>query len=220
MSSDFSRLTVTFVAGAYALLSPCGYPMLPGYISYYLGITSSLRKAVFHGVACVSGIITVFSTIGAITSLVGSVINPFIPYLELVAGISTILFGLSILFEIDFSPLNLLFKAPKSRGAVGIFLYGIIYGLATLGCSAPLFFSILFLAIASGPVTGFITFLVYAIGMSVPLILTTVLVVMAKKSILKKIVTMTPKLQKMSGIVLIIIGVYLLYYYYTVSMVF
>jgi cytochrome c biogenesis protein CcdA len=158
--------------------------------------------------------------IGAIASLVGSVINPFIPYLELIAGISTILFGISIFFEIDFSPLNLLFKAPKNRGVVGIFLYGVIYGLATLGCSAPLFFSILFLAIASGPVTGFITFLVYAIGMSVPLILTTVLVVMAKKSILKKIVTMTSKLQKMSGIVLIIIGIYLLYYYYTVSIVF
>jgi cytochrome c-type biogenesis protein len=219
LSSEFSRLTVTFVAGAYALLSPCGYPMLPGYISYYLGIKSSLRKAVTHGVACVLGIITVFSTIGAIASLLGSVINPLIPYLELVAGIATILFGISILIEIDFSPLNLLLKAPKTRGAVGIFLYGVIYGLATLGCSAPLFFSILFLAIASGSLNGFITFLVYALGMSVPLILTTVLVVMAKKSILKKIVTMTSRLQKMSGIILLIIGTYLIYYYYTVSMV-
>jgi len=219
LSFDSSRLTVTLVAGAYALLSPCGYPMLPGYISYYLGVTSSLIKAVSHGVACVLGMITVFSTIGAIASLVGSVINPFISYLELVAGISTILFGVSILIEIDFSPLNLLLKAPKSRGAAGIFLYGVIYGLATLGCSAPVFFSILSWAIASGPMNGFITFLAYAIGMSVPVILTTVLVVMAKKSILKKIVKMTPWLQKMSGIILIIIGTYLIYYYYTVSMV-
>ncbi len=219
MPLDPSGLTITLAAGASALLSPCGYPMLPGYISYYMGVKSSLRKAVPHGLACALGIVTVFSTIGAIASLVGAVINPYIPILELVAGIATVFLGVTMLIEINFSALSLPLKAPKRRGTTGIFLYGVVYGLATLGCSAPIFFAILFWAIAGGLVSGIITFLIYSIGMGLPMILTTILVAMAKEATLKRIVNVTPWLQKISGVILIIIGIYLIYFYYTVTFV-
>jgi len=189
--------------------------MLPGYISYYMGAKASSGKAVSAGVACTLGLVTMFSLIGVVASILGSVINPYIPLLGLVAGVATILLGASMLVEIKLPTFLVPLQAPKRRGLIGIFLYGVIYGLATLGCSAPIFFAVLFWAIAGGgPLSGIITFMVYAVGMGIPLILTTILVAMAKEMTLKRIGKMLPWLQKISGIILIIIGAYLIYFYY------
>ena len=216
MPLDLPGLMFIFVAGASALLSPCGFPMLPGYISYYMGSKASLGKAVPSGIACTLGLVTVFSIIGAMGSILGSLINPYIPLLELVAGLATIVLGVSMLIEIRFPSFSLPIKAPKRRGFIGLFLYGAVYGLATLGCSAPIFFAILFWAIAGGRLlNGIITFMIYAMGMGLPLILTTILLSMARELTLKRMVKMLPWLHKISGIILIIIGVYLTYFYYT-----
>lgn len=214
LSLDPSNLTFAFVAGASAFLSPCGYPMLPGYISYYMGTELSSIKALYTGVTCTLGLITTFSIIGAVASILGNIINPYIPLLELLAGVTTVLFGVSMLFDINI-PFTPALKAPKRKGFIGIYLYGIIYSLATLGCSAPIFFATLFWAIAqSGPINGLITFLVYSLGMGVPLITTTILVSLVKKKIIKRLTKLTAKIQKFSGIILVFIGVYLIYYYY------
>lgn len=221
MALDLSGLIFAFTAGVFSLLSPCGFPMLPGYISYYVGSKTSLRKAVPDGVACTLGLITVFSIIGAIASILGSVINPYITILELVAGIVTIFLGISMLTEIKLPRFSVSLKAPEQKGVTGIFFYGALYGLAALGCSAPIFFAVLFWAIAGGGLlNGIVTFIVYAVGMGLPLILTTVLVAMAKEIALKRIVEMLPLLQKISGLILIIIGIYLIYFYYSFYYVF
>jgi len=191
--------------------------MLPGYISYYVGSKASLGKAVPGGIICALGLVTVFSIIGIVASILGSIIYPYIPLLELVAGLATIVLGVSMLIEIRLPTFSLPVRAPKRRGLIGIFLYGAAYGMATLGCSAPIFFSILFYAIAAGgPLHGIITFIVYAVGAGLPLIITTILVAKAKKLMLERIVKMTPWLQRISGIVLVVVGIYLMYFYFKV----
>ena len=215
MSFDPSSLAFIFTAGALALFSPCGFPMLPGYISYYMGVKASLEKTVAGGVACTLGLLTVFSAIGVVVSTLGSLISRYIPLLELVAGLLVILMGVSMIFEIRFPTFFTISRAPRQRGIIGVFLYGVLYGLATLGCSAPIFFSMLFYAFASGgPLYGIVTFVVYAIGMGLPIVITTILVAGAKKFMLERMVKMIPWFQKASGIILIIIGAYLLYFYY------
>lgn len=208
-------LSFIFTAGMLALLSPCGFPMLPGYISYYLGTKASLEKAVPGGVACTLGLATVFSVIGIVVSTLGSLVSRYLPLLELGAGVATILMGVFMVIEIRFPISITRLRAPKQKGLIGIFLYGAVYGLATMGCSAPIFFSILFYAIAAGgPLYGTLTFLVYAIGMGLPIVITTILVAKAKVFMLQKIVNATPLLQKVSGIVLVVIGIYLIYFYF------
>jgi len=217
LSLDLSGLAFVFTAGVFTLFSPCGFPMLPGYISYYVGSKASLGKAVPGGIICALGLVTVFSIIGIVASILGSIIYPYILLLELVAGLATIVLGVSMLIEIRLPTFSLPVRAPKRRGLIGIFLYGAAYGMATLGCSAPIFFSILFYAIAAGgPLHGIITFIVYAVGAGLPLIITTILVAKAKKLMLERIVKMTPWLQRISGIVLVVVGIYLMYFYFKV----
>jgi len=220
MAFDPSGLAFILAAGASALISPCGFPMLPGYITYYMGAKTSVGKAIPNGLACTLGLVTVFSIIGLIASIFGSLLNPYIPMFELVAGAITILIGVTILAQIKLPMFVIPVKAPERRGIIGIFLYGVLYGVATLSCSAPIFFAVLFWAIAGGGIlNGVITFLVYALGMGFPLVLTTLLVSLAKKAMLKKMMKSLLWLQRISGIVLIIIGIYLIYLYYTFNVV-
>jgi len=215
LSLDPSGLAFVFTAGIFALFSPCGFPMLPGYISYYIGTKASLEKAVPEGAACALGLIAVFSAIGIIASMLGSFVSRYIPLFELVAGPAAVFMGVAMMMKIRLPVFWAGIRAPKRRGPIGIFLYGAVYGLATMGCSAPLFFSVLFYAIATGGyLQGIVTFTVYAAGMGLPLIITTVLVAKAKELMLERIIEATPLLQRISGIVLAVIGVYLICFYY------
>lgn len=209
-------LTFIFTAGALALLSPCGFPMLPGYISYYLGTRGSWGETLRGGVACTLGLLAVFSSIGVVVSTLGSFVAHYVSFMELAAGIATIFMGVTILAGIRLPTFLTGLRAPKQRGLIGLFLYGIVYGMAIMGCSAPIFFSILFYAVAAGGfLYSLITFMVYALGMGLPMIITTILVAKAKKFMLQRLVKATPWFQKISGIVLVVIGVYLIVFYYT-----
>jgi cytochrome c biogenesis protein CcdA/cytochrome oxidase Cu insertion factor (SCO1/SenC/PrrC family) len=211
---SLSGLSLVFSAGVLALFSPCGFPMLPGYLSYYLGKKKTIEKAVSSGIACTLGLMTVFSVIGAGVALLGSVITQYIPILELLAGSLAIVMGISMLTNIKFPTLFTINRAPTQKGLPGLFLYGIAYGLATLGCSAPIFFSTLFYALTSGGIlAGIVTFAVYAIGMGLPILLITILLSKTKTQLLARVMHVMPWFQKISSLVIIAIGVYLISYY-------
>jgi cytochrome c-type biogenesis protein len=193
--------------------------MLPGYISYYLGTDTSVEKALPAGLTCVLGLLAVFSIIGFAVSALGNIVTRYIPSLELAAGLLAILMGIIVLARINilsFLHAPSIVRAPKRRGFVGLFLYGFVYGLATFGCSAPILFSMIVYAMSTGGLfSGAIVFIVYALGMGIPVMITTVFVAKAKKIALKRMVRSTDRFQKISGIILILIGIYIIYYYTT-----
>jgi len=209
-----SGFPLIFAAGVVALFSPCGFPMLPGYISYYMGVEISYRKAIPLGMACSFGLIMIFSFIGFLATIIGGFFSLFTSLLELIAGLIMIFMGVGMIFELRISKLWIPIISSKKKGIFGIFLYGITYGLATIGCSAPIFLSILSYAIANGGlIQGLLTFIVYASGMGFPIIIITILMVKVKNLMLNKVVMRTQRLHKISGTVLISIGLYLTYFY-------
>lgn len=214
---DPPSVLLAFAAGVFALFSPCAFPLLPGYIMYYLGSDATIKKAIPGGTICTLGLITVFSLFGFIGAVIGSLAYPIISFLILVSGIIIIIFGVVILADLKFFSLKIPIHASGRKGFVGIYLYGIAYGFATFGCSAPIFFSILLFSIVSGGVlSGIMTFVIYALGMGIPLIITTILVVTAKEIVHDKLIKAMPYLEKIGGVLLIIIGIYLIYYYFKI----
>lgn len=212
---DLTGLTFAFTAGIFSLLSPCGYALLPGYISYHLGSELPVRKAILGGLLSLAGLATVFSCIGFVASIANVLLSQLIPLLELAAAIIIVFMGISILVKIRIPSISMQVKIPKQKGLIGLYVFGIAYGLASVGCSAPIFFSILAYAVAmEGFLSSTITFLVYTIGMGTPLILTSILVAEAKRLTIERVAKATSWLQKFSGIFLILVGIYLLYFYY------
>lgn len=218
MTYNPSELIFIFFAGFLALFSPCGFPMLPGYISYYMGSKISLKRAIFGGIICTLGLFTVFSVIGLILFIFRIFISPYISILGFIAGIIIIFMGISMIIEIKFPIFFITSRTPKRSDLIGLYLYGIAYGLAIFSCSAPIIFSIiLYVIVMGGPlgaIYSIIAFIAYTIGMGIPIIIITILVSKAKNIIIKKMIKIIPKLQKISGIFLIIIGFYLIYFYY------
>lgn len=205
-----------FSAGFFALFSPCGFPMLPGYVGYYLGTRSYIGKPIIEGIVCCSGLLAIFSLVGILASVFSSLITAYVPVLEFIAGIVTFLMGFVLLTKLELPQLPIpvhVLKAPKQRGFAGLFVYGCLYGLATLNCSAPIFLSILVLAISGGAVKALTSFVVYALGMGLPLILITVILAVTKETVCKEVTKLTPTIQRLAGLILIIVGSYLIYYF-------
>lgn len=215
MALDLPGFAFAFTAGVFSLLSPCGYALLPGYISYYLGSRPSFGKTLFSGLTCTLGLITVFSIVGGSASTLGTLLPQLIPLLTLVAGAIVILMGISMLTKIGLPHISMPAKISKRRDFLGLYIFGVAYGLSAVGCSAPIFLSILFYAMVRGLTEGIITFVTYAVGMGLPLVLTSVLVAEAKDFMISKIANATLWLHKASGVLLIIVGIYLFYFYYS-----
>ena len=160
------------------------------------------------------GFVVIFFVIGVATSMLGGFLLPYVPFLELFAGIAVIVIGIILIFGIDFYWPSISKGPPERRGYLGMFLFGAIYGIATFGCSAPIFFSTLFYALTiGGTAEGIVTFTVYSAGVGLPLIVTTVLVAEAKDKTLKWIVGRTLLLRRISGLVVLAMGAYLVYFY-------
>jgi cytochrome c biogenesis protein CcdA len=201
-------------AGALTLLSPCGYPLFLAYLSYYIGSKIPLKKVLGGGSVAAVGFLTVFVVIGLAPALLGEMVLHYVPILEVVAGLIVIAFGVVALFGAKL-PIRMPSLGPTTRsGLSGLFIFGLAFGMATAACSAPIFLTIILLAMTSGGILDVVfTFLVYAVGMGVPVVISGLLVATAREAVLKRLVRMRPWLDKISGALMILIGIYLIYYY-------
>ncbi len=214
MTLQLSGLAFAFSAGVFTLFSPCSYALLPGYISYYLGAKFGAVKALTGGLACTLGLITVFAAIGALASSLGELVPQIIPLLDIAAGVILITMGLGNLLNLKTPFISLNIGPSKKQGFLGLYTYGIVYGLAGVGCSAPIFISVLFYSTSKGLAQGILTFIAYALGMGTPLIATTLILSQTKDYMIQRINMATEKLRRASGAILVAVGLYLIYYYY------
>ena len=214
MALQLSGLAFAFSAGVFSLFSPCSYALLPGYVSYYLGAKFGVVKALTGGLACTLGLITVFAAIGGLASSLGEFIPKIIPLMDLAAGVILIAMGLGSLLDLKMPFVSVNVMPSRRRGFIGLYTYGIIYGLAGVGCSAPIFISVLFYSMSKGLAQGVLSFVAYALGMWAPLIVTTLLLSQAKDYMVQRINMATEKLQRASGVILVAVGLYLIYFYY------
>ena len=157
---------------------------------------------------------TVFSVVGALASGLGALLHSLIPLLDLLAAAILIAMGAMMILEIRLPYVSIDVGPSRRRGLPGFYLFGIVYGMAGVGCSAPIFLSVLLRAMTKGLVNGLLTFAAYAVGMGMPLVVTGVLLAEAKDYIIARITRLTPRLHRLSGIILILVGAYLAYFYY------
>jgi cytochrome c biogenesis protein CcdA len=144
----------SFGAGMVSTVNPCGFSMLPAYLSLYLGDrddgTASSRfirrggKALLIGTAVTLGFTVLFSFFGVILWAGGYILMQYLPWLGLFVGAVLACLGLFLLAGKSVHaalPARLanLIGTPESNGVNTYFLFGIGYGLASLGCTLPIF---------------------------------------------------------------------------------
>jgi cytochrome c biogenesis protein CcdA len=221
-----------FTAGTIAFFNPCGVAMLPAYVSYYLGRrneSTALRRSWWRpalgglalGLTVSAGFFTVFIAAGLVFSVLGTAIAQYIPWMAAVFGLGLIVLGLLML--LDKAP-NLFVPLPKiqvefkatTRSALEDFrtfyLYGIGYAVASVGCTIPIFLVVLLQAFAGGFLSGLINFSAYALGMTVMMLALSLVTAYSKELIRRYLRHLMPYVTRISGLVLIGAGSYLIYY--------
>lgn len=223
---DATFLYFSFIAGLVAFFAPCSFAILPGYVTYYISkyskedkekrlIKNAIQGLIFGFVASI-GFFTVFGLAGFSVIAIGQFIKQFIPWIAIGTGIILIFVGVFMLFGKEF----LFFQPPKIKflqknEKFGIYLFGIAYAIGSLGCVFPIFLSIVIQGIASKSILdGTYTILAYVLGMSIVMISVTTLTFATKYSILKRLDSILPYVKKLSAVVLVFAGIYMIYYQY------
>ena len=218
-----------FGAGLAALASPCGIAMLPAYISYYLGareggfedqhVVERLAKALGIGGTATLAFIVLFGAFGLVWAVLGSVLRDFIPGAAIAVGVALMALGILML---------LTGKAPfltrtigvnwgtGSRGYVSIFLFGLAYALATLSCTFPIFLAIMGNALTLGGPAAVVTqFVTYGLGMGIGLLGITLGAATFKNVVTYALRGALPYMERISAVILVGAGGYIVYYWYT-----
>src|SRR5713101_4093198 len=194
-------VSVALVAGGLAVINPCGFPLLPAFLSFYLGADEhELPRAptrILRGL------------------LVGALVS--IGFLGLFALASLpVSFGVALAGLLALSgrrialPLHLHIAVRKERRLGAMLLFGIGYGAASLGCTLPLFLTLI---AASSGADQLTVFAAYAAGTAVVLMALSVLVAVAREGVTRAVRPMLPYMSRIAGLLLVIAGGYLVYYW-------
>ena len=178
-----------FVAGLFSFLSPCVFPLVPGYVSLISGVgveelkaqeAQVLRKVVLNSIAFIIGFSIVFITLGAISTEIGQLASQYKSTLARVAGVVIILFGLHLT---GILPIKALYADKRLHGIKGgstpwgAFVIGFAFAFGWTPCVGPILGTILFLAGGQNSVSqGILLLTVYSLGLAIPFLLFALLI--------------------------------------------
>ena len=218
-------LALAFAAGLVATLNPCGFAMLPAYLSYFMGTSqeedlsraSSLRRALVVGGVMSASFLLVFGITGLAITLGFRAVIDFIPWIALVVGGLIAILGVAMLFGYELTVgLPKAGKAGKGTGLRSVFGFGTSYGLASLSCTLPVFLSVVATQLtASSLASGVATFIFYGLGMSMMLVGITVVMALGKQTIVTRLRSSARYINRISGAVLVLAGGYIVWFWGT-----
>lgn len=219
-----THLTIlaALTAGLLSFLSPCVLPIIPGYISLITGLTSkqliedknkkTIKKAtILNSLLFILGFTLIFILMQVVLKGILFLINSVI--LNYIFGGIIILFGLHTLglFKIKFLYYQKSIKInTRSVGIFGSLLIGISFGFAWTPCIGPILAGILALASTQQTLAkGVFLLLVYSFGLGIPFLLTAIFMEYFLE-FLSKFKKNLLIVEIISGLLLIIIGIYIL----------
>jgi cytochrome c-type biogenesis protein len=215
-------LVFSFGAGILSFLSPCVFPLVPSYLSLLGGLSEQNRSTskgqlVFVSLSFVFGFSVIFIALSILSSIFFFFIGRISPWINLAAGIIIIGLGLNIIFDfLKFLNYEKRFHSGKRpRGIGGAFLAGMAFGAGWTPCIGPILAGILLMAGQKGQTGTAVLYLTaYSAGLGIPFLGAAVFFdyFLARRSGqgAAKFRKHLPLIQKISGLLLILIGILIL----------
>ena len=210
-------VTGIFVFGLMAGICPCNSVLCLGLIGYLTSGNTNLSplcilKLVF---SFSIGTVLVLLPLGFIAGSVGR----YILFLSdtiawTIGGVLMIAMGLQLLhvYKPPIKSIYHFFKLPDSYTVAGAFLLGLSFGAITIGRGAPMLVIVLtYIALYQTPFQGLMTMLIYAVGLSIPLIVISSVGGSIGRKI-KETTRMSGEVtDRILGVFIVLIGLYFLY---------
>ena len=213
----------SFILGVMAAVNPCGFVLLPTYLVYYLGTelnredenrTTTLRRGLSVGMAVSSGFIGLFLIVGIISRAFTTVISENAKYAALVIGIALVAMGIAMLFGWKLPIAQPDVSMQRKRTTWNMFLFGIVYAIASIGCTIGLLISVILGSInRHGFVSGVISIVLYGLGMGLLVTSLTVALAFARVGLVSTIKKSFKWFDKVSAVFVVLTGLYLSWYW-------
>ena len=210
-----------FAVGMIALINPCGFALLPAYLGYFLGlkeenvsVVRALNRSQLVGLSLSAGFVAVFGLMGIVFAGFYSSIASYVPWFTVVVAVGLVILGGAMIR--GFQPVVKIPKLDKGTGSssmVSMFVFGVSYAIASLSCTIGLFLLVVGTS-ASGRGFGdrLGSFVSYAIGMGMLATVLTLMVGLGKRGLVNRFRALLPKINFVSGLILIPVGVYVFLY--------
>jgi len=214
---DKIPLIVSFVAGLLSFLSPCVLPLVPIYFFYITGIsakeletkelTKKERIKIFiNSLLFILGFGVVFILLGvASANLIGNIFA--YKWLNILMAIIIIIFGLNVGGFIKFKFLQNEKRLHLEN--VGSFLLGFSFAFGWTPCIGPIFGTIVGIA-ATNVAKSLLMMILYVLGLAMPFLIMAIFTIWSMK-LIEKAKKYMGIIEKVSGILLILVGIYILF---------
>ncbi|MFE0255764.1 cytochrome c biogenesis CcdA family protein [Streptomyces sp. NPDC059010] len=214
-------LALALSAGMLAAVNPCGFALLPAYLSLLvLGDDSPSRaaaigRALIATVAMTAGFAALFGVFGLAVQPVAGQVQEHLPWFTIVFGLLMAAAGTWLLAGRQLPVL-----APKLRRAPAVTrslpsmaLFGMAYATASLGCTIAPFLAIVVSAFRSGSTgEGIALFAAYAGGMGLIVGAASLTVALTRTTAVTRLRRLGAVAPRLGGALLVCVGAYVAYY--------
>ena len=203
---------LVFLGGLFTSISPCILSMIPLLVGYIGGYAEGTKSRGFTlSLAFIAGMALTFAILGFVAAYFGRVFGQIGTIWYYILAAVALIMGLQLLGVLT---LNLpgLKKIPVRKAGVGSSLImGLLFGLVASPCATPVLAVIItYAALQAEPFYGSVLLFVYGLGHGLPLLVAGTFTGMAKN--LPKFSRYTQYLSYFSGLILVLAGLYMLYW--------
>lgn len=218
-------VVLAFSAGLVATVNPCGFAMLPAYLSFFVGLGDdapvtrgvALTQALRVGSTVAVGFLAVFGAAWLLLAFGVRAVIDVVPWAAVVVGAGVAGLGAWLLAGREL-PIRLPApgRAGEGRSTGAVLVFGIGYAVASLSCTLPVFLTLVVGTATQQDVgSALALFGVYAVGMALPLLAVTVGLAVGRDALVRRVRRLAPYVSRVAGALLLAAGVYIVVFWVT-----
>ncbi|WP_217632469.1 cytochrome c biogenesis CcdA family protein [Ruania alba] len=221
---DASAIALALGAGLVAAVNPCGFALLPAYLSLFVikdappTRRGAVLRALRASLALTIGFSAVFVTFGLVIAPVASGIQAYLPIFTAVLGLALLAVGIWVALGRALPS----FRLPRRKGAApkpvtatwpSMIGFGASYAVASIGCTIAPFLAVVVTAFRSdSAAAGLVLFVLYALGMGLTVAVAATATALARRGLINSMRRMGGGLPRIAGAVLALAGAYVAWY--------
>jgi cytochrome c-type biogenesis protein len=208
-------------AGMLAAVNPCGFALLPAYLSVLVlgddtpGTTRAVGRAIALTGWMTLGFVLVFGIFGLVISPVASQVQQYLPWFTVVLGLLVAAVGTWLVAGKELPRIQLRRGGGSAitRTAPAMVGFGASYAAASLTCSIAPFLALVVTAFRAGSTAqGVALYAAYAIGMGLLVGIAAVAVALARRGLVTGLRRTGRWVPRVAGLLLVVVGGYVAWY--------
>lgn len=213
---------LALAAGLLAAVNPCGFAMLPAYLSFLVLDEGGERapgravgRALLLTAAMTLGFVAVFGGFGLLAAPAAGTVARHLPWVSVIIGLALVAAGGWLLAGRQLPAITpKIGTGPQVTRRFGsMVLFGASYAVASLGCTIGPFLAVVVAGFRTDSIaSGIGAFLAYAAGMALLVGAVALAVALAKASFVRGLRRAAPIISRAAGALLVIAGAYVAWY--------